>query len=336
MSQPGDAPAGPADPAKTAVANEWKHSSPLIACRFDPSGRYVFAGAQDNTVQRWDVASGQQVAFAGHDSWVRAIAFDPTGETLYSAGYDGRLMWWPAAADAPVATRTIDAHRGWVRAIAVSPDGKLLATAGNDNLVRLWSAADGSVVGELAGHASHVYNVAFHPGGEHLASADLKGVVKHWSVPSLSEVRQLDASPLHKYDTTFCADLGGARGMSFSPDGKMLACGGITNVSNAYAGVGNPAVVLFDWESGKPIVQHSTQAAEQGTIWGLAFHPDGFLIGAVGGPGGGILCYWKADAPGEFFKFRLPDTARDLGLHKDGLRVAVAHHDGNLRIYRLA
>jgi hypothetical protein len=34
----------------------------------------------------------------------------------------------------------------------------------------------------------------------------------------------------------------------------------------------------------------------------------------------------------EFFKLGLPNTARDLDLHPDGLRLATAHHDGILRI----
>ncbi len=35
-----------ADPAKTHEARKFAHKSPLIAARFDPPGRYVFAGAR--------------------------------------------------------------------------------------------------------------------------------------------------------------------------------------------------------------------------------------------------------------------------------------------------
>ena len=37
----------------------------------------------------------------------------------------------------------------------------------------------------------------------------------------------------------------------FSADGAYLVCAGITNVSNAFAGTGNPLFVLFDWKTGK-------------------------------------------------------------------------------------
>ncbi len=41
-----------AAPEKTHIAREYTHARPLIACRFDPRGRYVYASAEDDTVQR--------------------------------------------------------------------------------------------------------------------------------------------------------------------------------------------------------------------------------------------------------------------------------------------
>ena len=65
----------------------------------------------------------------------------------------------------------------------------------------------------------------------------------------------MDASPLWKYDAGFRADVGGVRAMAFSGDGKLLACAGITEVSNAFAGIGNPLVVVFDFEKGEKQTQ---------------------------------------------------------------------------------
>ena len=64
-----------ADPTKTHQAQELKHTSPLIGCRFDPTGTYLFAGAQDNSVVRWRLADGKKAEFKGHVSWVRGLAF---------------------------------------------------------------------------------------------------------------------------------------------------------------------------------------------------------------------------------------------------------------------
>jgi len=322
------------DPAKTKLLKEFKHTAPLIGCRFDPTGQYVFAGAQDNGVHRWDLATGKKATLTGHKSWVRALAFDPGSTSLLSADWTGKILFWPLQGDNPSPRQSIEAHRGWVRALAVSPDGKTLASCGNDRLVRLWSLPDGKPIKEFTGHETHVYNVAFHPDGQSLVSADLKGVLRHWNLKTGKQQRQLDASVLYKYDNTFRADIGGVRSMAFSPEGDRLACAGITDVTNAFAGVGKPLVVLFDWKSGTRKVLMRPKEAFQGTAWGVRFHPDGFVL-AAGAGSGGALWAWKMDEATSFFTLKLPNNARDLDLHPDKQRLAIPYFDGALRVYSL-
>jgi len=319
------------EPAQTRMVQEFKHNSPLLGCRIDPTGKFVFAGAQDNSIQRWELATGKKTALAGHKGWLRAFAF--ADKVMLSGDYHGKLLWWTPDAETPEPLRIVDAHDGWLRALAVSPDGKTVASCGNDKLVKLWNIADGKLVAELKSHACHVYNVAFHPKGE-LVSADLKGFVKVWDVAAGKVLRELDAAVLWKYDNSFKADHGGIRSMAFNAEATHLACAGITNVSNAFAGVGNPAAVLFDWESGKRAHLLTAKEAFQGTLWGIGWHPAGYWIGAGGGSGG-ALWFWKGDQGPSFQAIKLPNNARDLSLHPDGLRLAVAHADGALRMYEM-
>ena len=65
----------PADPGLTHVAKTLAHTSPFLSCRFDPTGRFVFAGAEDFKVVRWELATGRRSALTGHRSWIRALAF---------------------------------------------------------------------------------------------------------------------------------------------------------------------------------------------------------------------------------------------------------------------
>lgn len=323
------------EPEKTHVTKELKHDRPLTACRFDPTGKYAFTGAEDNFVVRWDLESGAATKLEGHDSWVRAFAFSPSGDTVYTGGFDGRILSWSATAEKPTPAVKLDAHSGWVRALAVSLDGSRLASCGNDNLVKLWDTADGKLISELRGHESHVYNLAFHPFDGSLVSCDLKGNAKHWDVSTGSVTREFTYTALHVYDKTFRADIGGARGMAFSRDGKQLALSGITNCTNAFAGIGNPAVLVLDWETGKLAVQYEGKEKINGVAWGVRQHPDGFWIGLSGGGGGGWLYFWKDTTAQEFAKIKLPDSGRDFDLHPDSIRVAIAHPDKNLRICEL-
>lgn len=330
-----DSPKPVLDPEQTRQDKELKHESPLIGARFEPSGRYVFAGAQDNAVVRWEVEAGKKTVLAGHKSWVRALAFAAKERWLFSGDYNGKILVWPIDAETPTPQRTIDAHHGWVRALALSPDGKVLASAGNDNRIKLWSVADGKPIRELVGHGSHVYNLAFHPDGRQLASIELLGIVKHWDLATGQAVREMDAKLLFKHDDTFRADIGGARGMAFSPDGSMLACSGISEVTNAFAGIGKPLVLLYDWAGGKLKQSLKPKEAFQGTAWGVVFHPAGF-IAAVGGGNGGALWFWKPDQQLSFFTLKLPNNARDLALDADTRRLAIPFFDGAVRIYDMS
>ena len=117
-----------------------------------------------------------------------------------------------------------------------------------------------------------------------------------------------------------------------SADGKYLACGGLIEASNPLGAVSNPAVLVFDWQTGKESKLLRPKENVLGLVWGLRFHPSGFLIAASGGNAGGHLWFWKPEQANELFKLTLPNTARDMDLHPDGLRIATAHHDGKVRL----
>ena len=99
-------------------------------------------------------------------------------------------------------------------------------------------------------------------------------------------------------------------------------------------GVGRPAVVLFDWQTGQRRQVLRPQTNFQGTAWGVGFHPSGF-IAAAGGGSGGALWFWRPDQSASFHTAALPNNARDLHLHPDGHRIAIPFFDSVLRIYEI-
>lgn len=341
------------DPTKTHKVAEFKHEKPLTCCKVDPTGRYVFAGAEDLNVYRWDIASGEKTTLTGHESWVRSMDFSLDGRWLYTAGWDGQLRYWDTTVAQPTPLHTVQAHKGFARWIQTNPSGRMLVTCGNDKLIRLWDERTGSQLLELSGHDRHPYAVCFNPVDGMLASQDLMGTVFVWD-PRRPKRADTISTIMTGYDNKFAADMGGARDMQFSPDGALLACAGITNVVNSFAGQQDPIVAIIDWKTKK--VTHHLQAKDKktGIMWGVRFHPDGFIVGAVAQQSGkGNLLFWRlndaaaddkkdkdaADKPLEVKTFHatpLDKCARGIDFLPGARRVAVAHSDGHLKIYEMA
>ena len=137
------------DVKKTHVTKTLAHDAPLIAGRFDPAGRFVFATSQDRSVVRWRL-----------DNERESVVRRPR-----QLGVRPRLL--RRRADAALRRRRRPAHLvGRRRRQAGRPtDGRrprrlgplprrqprrpTVATGGNDNLVKLWTAADGKPVHTL-------------------------------------------------------------------------------------------------------------------------------------------------------------------------------------------
>ena len=197
-----------------------------------------------------------------------------------------------------------------MRAIAVSPDGQLLATAGDDRKVKVWRFADGQLVKEFSGHDRHVYHVVFHPDGKQLLSGDITAKFFHWTLDADAPVRQFAIASLSKFDAGFMADYGGPHCMTITPDGKRVLAGGITNVTNAFAGIGNPIIVAIDWDAGKDAVTHLTKGKVNATAWGVVMHAEGFVIGGSAARPAGISTSGSLTRQNKSHTLNLGNSAR--------------------------
>lgn len=317
------------------VAQDWTYDRPLLACRFAPNGQQAVTSAEDSTLQRWDLTTGEKVILQGHESWVHALRYTGDGQQLISGGCDGRLIWWPISDGHPQPTRTIAAHHGWIRAIDITPDGSKLVSAGNDLMIRSWDLASGEMLGEWSGHEKHIYSLLCHPDGQHVLAGDLGGKLHLWKWDGHQIVRSFDAKPLHTYEGGQRVDFGGVRGLTLSPDGAQLMAGGLHKATNPLGAVHEPLVLRFGFSDAQLLKSHVCDGIPGGVIWRLCSLPDGTVMAACGGSTGGFLLFFQAEQEKDVHRFQLPALARDMDWHPATERVVTVHHDHHLRVTNL-
>ncbi|NUT96158.1 MAG: helix-turn-helix domain-containing protein [Saccharothrix sp.] len=228
------------------------HAQAVSEVAFAPDGNLVTAG-KDHAIGVWDAARGRRLAtLTEHDTWLRALAVSPDGSTLASGGDDQDVVLWHAGSR--VRTAILTGHTGAVKEAVFSPDGRLLATGGTDDAVIVWDVARRTAVARLVGHGGGgVNSVAFSPDGRVLAAAGAGRVVVVWDVASATPVRTLTGHTdvVHK--------------VVFSRDGALASAGRDATVRIWHADGSSTAL------TGPP-----------GTVFALAFSPDGGTLASAG------------------------------------------------------
>ena len=96
------------DPKQAKIEKDFAADAPLICCRFDARGRFIFAGAEDRNHLPVRPGLGRQNrVWPGHGSWVECLASTPDGETMISAGCDDSLIWWATTKEKPEPVRKV-------------------------------------------------------------------------------------------------------------------------------------------------------------------------------------------------------------------------------------
>jgi RNA polymerase sigma factor (sigma-70 family) len=199
---------------------------------FSPDGKWL-ASLFGGKIQLWDVAEGKELQErVSHREGVESLAFTPDGKRLASSSYYGDSIYlWDVQSGRRLAA--FSQRNAQVRQIVFSADGKTLIAGGNT--IQLWDAANGK-----RGRAFPLYERPENPektpsrlqqflrlslssDGKRLTALSLdtghsadgflhdsKCFLTSWDVAGGKRLEQRDCPPSFK-------------GMSFSPDGKLLA-----------------------------------------------------------------------------------------------------------------
>ena len=328
-TKPAAKPAPPKKPSgyePLTYVKDFNDRLQLCGARYSPCGKFVIGGSMIGSVLRWDATTDDFAPlpdWTGHGGFVSGLAFGPKGSNrVYTADSWGRLRAYDYTTknDKPL-WDVADAHAGWLHTVACSPDGQTIATCGYDQAVRLWDAATGKKIADLPGHKWDVLSVEFSPDGKTLASGDLSGLVKLWDVAAKKSIRDLDAAFL--YVENRLQDVGGARVLRFTLDGKTLIVGG-TAPKNGGNVQGEPTLALYDPQTGKQTKKFKLGEAKDIYVFDVVCHPGGYwIVVTSGNPGSGQLLLLRPGEEKPFFTSTKVANLHSVDLHADGRRFIV-------------
>jgi WD40 repeat protein len=244
-------------------------------------GRMLASLIDDKTVALWDINRRTRLrAFTGQTRPIRSLAFSPDGQTIAAGSDDKTIALFDASLNVPDGALTSDHGIG---RLVFSRDGHTVISMNYDS-IGLWDIDRRSRIGTIVSH--NTYSMDLRPDGNMIATGNnfkvtLWDLVKHKSIGTLD--------PHSSYVVG---------GVSFSPDGRILAASGRN-------------VTLWDVDKR---VRIATLRDHKEGIDSVSFSPNGQLL-AASSSRAGYVSLWDV-------KHRIRLATLSIGLFFEGSNIA--------------
>ena len=249
-------------------------------------------------IRLFDIHTQQEIAaLSGHKETVhsdniKAIVLSPNGQTLASNERNLIRLWDRRSGEQ---TRTLQGHTDRINSIAFSPDGTMLVSGSgyrsdrNDSTIRVWDTKTGkqyaafrNLVYRGLENATPVSSVVFSPDGQTIASTDGYRHIQLWDV----NLRK------HKSTLKVLSENGPyskkIEPITFSPDGKTLACGVREKKSSPSGATNEMNIITWDIEKQE---RKRSLTGHTDLITFLSYTADGTTL--VSGSKDGTVLLWE-------------------------------------------
>ncbi len=338
-ADPQPAAAAPFVPGKVTVDRTVRLPSMTFCLARHPETSRFFCGGADFGLHHFDPQvekpETKPLSDARHTSYVSGLV--NSAGTLISAGYDKTLIWWNAETGEQL-RQIPSAHERWIRALAVSPDGTRLASVGDDMKTRLWDATSGTCLLALDGYEpltphgfpSMLYTVVFSADGSRIATGNKTGRVLIRDAGTGEIQQTIEAPVMYTWDPRARRhSIGGIRSLAFSPDGSLIAVGGMGQVGNIDHLEGKSRLEVFRVATGERV--HEIEDSKyKGLVEKLQFSPDQKWLVAAGGDHGGFVSVWSMETGKLLAQEKVGSHLHDFEMLSDRRLVTVGHEQAAL------
>jgi WD40 repeat protein len=261
----------------------------------------------------------------GHPRSVNSISFSPDGTLLASAGcgefnelgktcLEGEVRFWDMKTSQMVGTPHL-AHTGFIGTLAFSPDGKTLATGGEDGKVIFWDVALQKPTGQDLTTPQSVTSLTYSRDGNLLA------ITNETAPGQGSEVIVWNTATQER--RSFAGHVGSVSSAAFSPDGQVLAAGGL-----------DTSIILWSVANGEQVT--TPLKGHKAAVTTVAFSPNGNLLASGGWDSNVVL--WELDTyqPISPTLSGHTDKITNLAFSPDGNTLASASEDKTIILWDAA
>ena len=310
------------------------HTNTVAAICFSPDATLLISAGHDQTINLWQVETGQIIRTIDVPAPVLSVEFSPDGALLAAGEANGDIRIWHAGRGDLLAR--IHGHAEAVTQIAFHPHGTLLASCGTDGYLRLWRINSLLQQGDNRSKAKIVDENG--PASQHESA--------HTPVQT---IRSADELPF--------------KVLGFNADGRYLAAGtaggiimmGETNSEKPWRILGShtDALLSLAFHPQRMILATSADDAairlwdaatfectdileDHGqAVWSVAFTPDGTTLASTGADG--TIRRWQFTPTGQMMPLRTFFGAvqgiETLAWSRNGRRIATGDLNGMIRLW---